>query len=61
MRILIDTREQLPYQFENSEVGTIPVGDYSICGLENHVAVERKELNDLNVSYLRGDPWITLV
>ena len=48
MRIKVDTREQQPYQFENpSEVGTVPVGDYSICGLENHIAVERKEVNDL--------------
>lgn len=48
MRILIDTREQMPYRFETpSEVGTVPIGDYSIAGLENHIAVERKELNDL--------------
>ena len=48
MRILIDTREQLPYRFETpSEMGTLPVGDYSIVGLENHIAIERKELNDL--------------
>ena len=48
MIIKIDTREQQPYKFENpSEEGTIPIGDYSICGLENHIAVERKELNDL--------------
>ena len=48
LKIKIDTREQQPYEFENpSEVGTIPIGDYSICGLENHIAVERKELNDL--------------
>ena len=46
--IKVDSREQRPYEFENpSEVGTVPVGDYSICGLENHIAVERKELNDL--------------
>jgi ERCC4-type nuclease len=48
MKIRVDSREQLPYQFEtSSEVGTIPVGDYSIVGIENHVAIERKELNDL--------------
>lgn len=48
MKILTDTREQLPYKFETpTEVGTVPVGDYSIAGLENHIAVERKELNDL--------------
>ncbi|MFC1534406.1 ERCC4 domain-containing protein [Thermodesulfobacteriota bacterium] len=48
MIIKTDTREQKPYKFENpSEVGTVPVGDYSICGLENHIAIERKELDDL--------------
>jgi len=48
MKILIDTREQQPYEFENpSEVGTIPVGDYTIAGLEDCIAIERKELNDL--------------
>lgn len=48
MRILIDTREQLPYQFETpSEVGTVPVGDYSVAGLEGCISVERKSLDDL--------------
>ena len=48
LTIKIDSREQKPYEFENpSEVGTLSCGDYSIMGLENHVAVERKELNDL--------------
>jgi len=45
--IKIDSREQKPYEFENSEVGPIPVGDYSLVGLENHIAVERKTLDDL--------------
>lgn len=48
IKIIADTREQLPYSFENpSEVGTVPIGDYSICGLEDHIAIERKELDDL--------------
>ena len=48
MKILIDTREQNPYRFETpSEVGTIPVGDYSLVGFENNISIERKELNDL--------------
>ena len=48
LRIKIDTREQQPYKFESSsEIGTVPIGDYSICGLENHIAIERKALNDL--------------
>ncbi len=47
MKIKIDTREQHPYEFKDSETGAIPVGDYSISGLEDHIAIERKELNDL--------------
>jgi len=48
VKIITDTREQIPYKFETpSEAGTVPVGDYSIAGLENHVAVERKTLDDL--------------
>ena len=47
LTIKIDTREQQPYEFKNSEIGTLSVGDYSICGLEDYVAIERKELNDL--------------
>jgi len=48
MVIIIDTREQLPYTFDvPSEVATVPVGDYSIAGLEYRIGIERKELNDL--------------
>ena len=48
MLIKVDSREQLPYEFENpSEVGTVSIGDYSIVGLESHIAIERKKLNDL--------------
>ena len=49
MKIIIDTREQLPFQFEGIEtiVDTLPTGDYSIEGLRHSVAVERKSLQDL--------------
>ena len=48
MKIKIDTREQLPYEFRtSSEVGTLSIGDYSIAGLEDSVAVERKTIDDL--------------
>jgi DNA excision repair protein ERCC-4 len=48
LRVKIDTREQAPYEFKTpSEVGTLPVGDYSLVGLENDIAIERKELSDL--------------
>jgi ERCC4-type nuclease len=47
MIIKVDTREQQPYEFENSVVGTLSIGDYSLVGAEYLIAVERKELNDL--------------
>ena len=48
MRIITDSRQQRPYQFElASELAALPCGDYSIGGLENYVAVERKTLDDL--------------
>ncbi len=54
MRLLIDTREQYPYSFNGkffkdaeTEIATLPIGDYSLAGLQDKVAVERKELSDL--------------
>ena len=48
MEIVIDTREQRPYSFKTDTVtGTLQIGDYSINGLQDHIAIERKELNDL--------------
>lgn len=47
--IAIDSREQCPLVFESlpSEVGTLDCGDYSICGIEHLISVERKSLDDL--------------
>ena len=48
MKIVTDSREQLPYQFRTpSEVGALPCGDYSLAGGEHLVAVERKTIDDL--------------
>lgn len=44
--VAIDTREQKPYRFARSEVKTLASGDYSIVGLEDRVAVERKTKQD---------------
>lgn len=53
MRIVIDSREQAPFLFEGygAEVGpgALAAGDYSLCGLESLVAVERKSLADLTM------------
>ena len=47
--ILIDSREQDPWRFENlpTEPGSLATGDYSVRGLEHLIACERKSLDDL--------------
>lgn len=45
-RIVIDTREQRPYSFPDSIREALPAGDYSLEGLQNQVAVERKSMDD---------------
>ena len=53
MQIIVDSREQLPFTFSHErydvqiQQGTLTVGDYSLRGLEDKVAVERKSLPDL--------------
>lgn len=51
LRIVVDSREQEPFPFAgyDAEVvpGTLQTGDYSLVGLEDLVAVERKSLADL--------------
>lgn len=56
MKIVIDSREQKPDSFSGheTEVAGLPGGDYSIAGLESHVAVERKSIDDL-IGCLCGD------
>jgi DNA excision repair protein ERCC-4 len=58
MKILIDTREKLPFTFARYEVATdtasLPVGDYSLPGFEDYIAIERKSLDDL-ISCLMGE------
>ena len=54
MKIIIDTREQAPFTFAGSRYSGVVVercaldtGDYSLVGLADRVAVERKSLADL--------------
>lgn len=46
--VACDTREQLPYSWEDAACSrvTLSAGDYSIIGMEQVVAVERKALGD---------------
>ncbi len=58
MKIVIDSREQTPFDFAGFdctvEVGGLSVGDYSLKGLETFVAIERKSIDDL-VGCLTGE------
>jgi len=47
--ILVDSREQSPLVFTRLQAitGTLYSGDYSIAGLENLFAIERKSIDDL--------------
>ena len=46
---IVDTREQLPLDLSplRTQPATLPTGDYSLKGLEHHVCIERKSLDDL--------------
>lgn len=56
--IIIDTREQEPYSFDPRLAATVrralPAGDYSVEGLEERVAVERKSLDDFVSTVIHG-------
>ncbi len=52
--VLVDTREQVPFEFHrfdnwiaSTRVATLPVGDYSVEGMESLLVLERKSLTDL--------------
>jgi len=52
MRIKCDSREQLPYMFNDGAdvpmtTDALLIGDYSVCGAEDQISVERKTLDDL--------------
>jgi len=52
--IVTDTREQRPYRFSKSITKTLKTGDYSIVGLEDQVAIERKSKEDAYSSLSHG-------
>jgi len=58
IRIIIDTREQMPYSFESPGIEIIrralPNGDYSLDGQDYDLAVERKTLEDFVQSVIRN-------
>jgi ERCC4-type nuclease len=59
MILIVDTREQNPFQFPGWDVelrqGALTTGDYSLAGFEDRVAVERKSLDDLVGCFMGED------
>lgn len=57
MRVIVDTREQTPWTFEDQSIECVRAkldsGDYSLPGLEHRVAIERKSLDDWTGTVLR--------
>jgi ERCC4-type nuclease len=53
--IVIDIRERLPYAFAGAVTKFLKVGDYSVIGHEDRVAIERKTKGDAyrSVGYAR--------
>jgi ERCC4-type nuclease len=58
LQIIVDTREQRPWTFENYNVTVkragLRSGDYSLAGHEDQIALERKSLDDLVQSLSHG-------
>ncbi len=58
LSILVDTREQHPFEFDPARVESIRLGldagDYSLAGFEPLVSVERKSLEDYVSSLIRS-------
>jgi len=56
--VIVDSREQEPYSFDPEKFTAVrkalPAGDYSLAGLEDRVAVERKSLPDFVTTVIRG-------
>ena len=59
--ILVDTREQLPFEFlnvpnwiEKTKKKKLDVGDYSIEGMEDQIVLERKTLTDLITTLMQN-------
>lgn len=54
MKILVDTREQLPL-FPKAERQTLNVGDYTTTKLKGRFHIERKSLSDLYGTLTKGN------
>ena len=57
---ITDSREQEPFSFDSRLVAVerraLPAGDYSVVGMEDMVAVERKTLDDFVSTVIHDRP-----
>lgn len=53
IEIIIDTREIRPWGFDNCIRKKLNIGDYSVSGYEDRIAIERKSLDDWINTILR--------
>lgn len=56
IRVLIDTREQVPYQFKEARVTlkALETGDYALYGDPHGMVIERKSVEDLFGTLTKG-------
>ena len=56
MKIIIDTREQKPLNFEGHEIvrKKLDEGDYNVEELKTYIVIERKSLQDFYGSIIQG-------
>lgn len=52
--VIIDSREQRPYQYNGAVVRALQAGDYSAEGVEEYIAIERKSKADAYGTIGRG-------
>ncbi len=53
-QILVDTKEQKPYRIVGARFQSLETGDYSLDGLTDKFAIERKTLSDFYNSITQG-------
>ncbi len=57
VQVIVDTREKDPWSFDGMGVATVrgglDAGDYSLCGYQARMSIERKSLDDLVQTLIR--------
>lgn len=58
MKIIVDTREKTPWEFEKSTSRKLDTGDYSVEGYEDKICIERKKsVNEISRNIVNDAFW----